>query len=130
MASGCGPLGLEEALVLSTLIERLPLPERTEIDEARFHEDEEGWLEEARALDPNSKRALLDVLVIVASADGELDVFEQRFLRRVARALGREIDLTAVEREHARLREGDVAGLRDEWDLPLELAGSMSRAGE
>lgn len=130
MASGCGPLGLEEALVLSTLIERLPLPERTEIDEARFHEDEEGWLEEARALDPNSKRALLDVLVIVASADGELDVFEQRFLRRAARALGREIDLTAVEREHARLREGDVAGLRDEWDLPLELAGSMSRAGE
>ena len=112
MASGCGPVGRREALVFAMLIDQLPGVGSNEVHEA-FGRDEDGWLARASELSSEAKDALLEVLVVVASADGELDTFERRFLQRVARALGRELDLFAVERHCARLREGEVPGSGD-----------------
>lgn len=103
-----GDLGHHESLVLATLIDSLPLPQRMPADEASFCDDEEEWFARIHGLDDNARHVLLDVLSLVASADGTLNTPERRFLRRAARALGREIDLVAVERTMERLRRGEA----------------------
>jgi hypothetical protein len=59
-------------------------------------------------LDDKARGLLLDVLSLVASADGTLNTPERRFLRRAARALGREIDLVQVQRTMEQLRRGEA----------------------
>jgi tellurite resistance protein len=101
-----GNAGHHESLVLATLIDSLPVPQRIAANEASFSEDEEDWFERMLTLDEKARDVLIDVLSLVASADGALVTPERRFLRRVAKALGRNIDLAHVERKMARLREG------------------------
>jgi tellurite resistance protein len=106
IATADGNVGHHESLVLATLIDSLPVPQRIGANEVSFSEDEEEWFERMVTLDDGARDVLIDVLSLVASADGALVTPERRFLRRVAKALGREIDLVAVERKMARLREG------------------------
>lgn len=106
LATADGAIGHREALALSTLIRSLGLPERIAANEPSVAEDEEAWFDRLRELDPKAHGVLLDVLALVASTDGEFTTAERRFLRRVAKALGREIDLVAVERTVAGLRVG------------------------
>jgi tellurite resistance protein len=106
LATVDGAIGHREALALSTLIRSLGLPERIAASEPSVAEDEEGWFERLRELEPKAHDVLLEVLALVASTDGEFTTAERRFLRRVAKALGRDIDLVAVEANVARLRVG------------------------
>ena len=106
LATADGAIGHREALALSTLIRSLGLPERIAANEPSVAEDEEAWFDRLRALDPKAHGVLLDVLALVASTDGEFTTAERRFLRRVAKALGREIDLVEIERTVASLRVG------------------------
>jgi tellurite resistance protein len=106
LATGDGAISHREALALSTLIRSLRLPERIAASEPSVADDEEAWFERLRELDPKAHGVLLDVLALVASVDGEFTTAERRFLRRVAKALGREIDLVVVERNVASLRVG------------------------
>jgi tellurite resistance protein len=106
LATADGSIGHREALALSTLIRSLGLPERIAASEPSVAEDEEAWFDRLRALDPKAHGVLLDVLALVASTDGAFTTAERRFLRRVAKALGRQIDLVAVERTVASLRVG------------------------
>jgi tellurite resistance protein len=108
IATADGNLGHHESLVLATLIDSLPVPQRLDAGEVSFSEDEEEWFERMVALDEASRDVLLDVLSLVASADGALVTPERRFLRRVAKALGRQIDLEAIERSMERLRKGEA----------------------
>jgi tellurite resistance protein len=106
IATADGDLGHYEALALSTLIDALKLPDRIGVREASFSDDEEGWFKRIGSLDEATRAVLIDVLALMASADGEFSTPERRFLRRVATALDRDIDLLAVERSVASLRVG------------------------
>ncbi len=107
IATADGDVGHYESLVLARLIDSLPVPQRIDATEASFSDDEEEWFGRILGLDDASRTALLDVLSLVASADGSLKTPERRFLRRVARALGRELDLAELEASMTRLRQGE-----------------------
>jgi tellurite resistance protein len=110
IATSDGDIGHHESLALATLIDSLPLPQRIAAHEASFSDDEEEWFERVTALDEGARGVLIEVLSLVASADGTLNTPERRFLRRIARALGRPIDLTEVERTLTQLRRGELPG--------------------
>jgi tellurite resistance protein len=110
IASSDGELVHHEALALATLIDSLTLPQRIAVEEASFPDDEEDWFEEVGQLDAASQGALIDVLSLIASADGVLTTPERRFLRRLARTLDRPIDLNAIEQRMERMREGELQG--------------------
>jgi hypothetical protein len=97
-----------EALALSTLIDTLALPERIAVNDASFTDDEEDWFERLSGIDPADYDRLLDVLALVAVADGPLSIPERRFLRRVGRVFRREVDFTRIERICAQLRAGEA----------------------
>ena len=107
VATADGNVNHHESLVLARLIDSLPLPQHIVATEASFSDDEEEWFGRLGELDDASRTALLDVVSLVASADGTLNTPERRFLRRLARALGREIDLVALEATMERLRRGE-----------------------
>jgi tellurite resistance protein len=109
MATVDGNVGHHESLVLATLIDSLPVPQRIAANEASFSDDEEEWFERMLTLDEKAQDVLIDVLSLAASADGALVTPERRLLRRVAKALGRNIDLAQLERKMARLREGTAS---------------------
>jgi hypothetical protein len=84
------------------------LPERIAVHEASFSDDEEDWFVRVQALAPEAREVLIDVLSLVASADGAFTTPERRFLRRLSRALERPIDLDGIERMVARIRQGEA----------------------
>lgn len=107
LATADGELHPSEALALSTLIDTLALPERIAVHEASFCDDEEVWFEHLPALDEADRDRLIDVLSLVAAADGHVDTPERRFLRRVSRTLDRDVDFAAVDRLCAQLSAGE-----------------------
>ena len=108
MATADGDIGHQESLALAVLIDSLPLPERIAIHEQSFSDDEEDWFWRINALPPSARDVLVEVLSLVASADGVFTTPERRFLKRLSRALGREIDLAAIERMVDRIRQGET----------------------
>lgn len=108
IATADGEVGHHESLVLATLIDSLPLPARMPANEASFSDDEEEWFTRIDVLDDKTRSVLLDVLSLMASADGTLNTPERRFLRRAARALGRQINLVELERSMEQLRRGEM----------------------
>jgi len=108
IATGDGDINHQEGLALAVLIDSLPLPERIAVHEASFPDDEEDWFWRIDALPLGARDVLVDVLSLVASADGAFTTPERRFLKRLSRTLGREIDLAAIERLVARIRQGEA----------------------
>jgi tellurite resistance protein len=108
IATADGDIGHQESLALAVLIDSLTLPERIAVHEASFSDDEEDWFVRAQALSPEAREVLIDVLSLVASADGAFTTPERRFLRRLSRALERPIDLDGIERMVARIRQGEA----------------------
>jgi tellurite resistance protein len=129
IATSDGDIGHHESLALATLIDSLPLPQRIAAHEASFSDDEEEWFERVVALDESARGVLIEVLSLVASADGTLNTPERRFLRRIARTLGRAIDLTAVERAMAQLRRGELPGSAAVAPERPDLVESMAQTG-
>jgi tellurite resistance protein len=108
MATADGDLNHQESLALAVLIDSLPLPERIAVHEASFPEDEEDWFWRVDALPFGARDVLVEVLSLVASADGAFTTPERRFLKRLSRTLGREIDLRAIERLVTQIRQGEA----------------------
>jgi tellurite resistance protein len=106
MATADGELDHQEALALSTLIDSLQLPNRIAVDDASFTDDEEGWFARLAGIEPGTRAVLIDVLALIASADGEFTIPERRFLKRLSTALGCAIDLGTIERMVERMRDG------------------------
>jgi tellurite resistance protein len=111
IATADGELDHQEALALSKLIDSLPLPERISAHEASFDDDEEQWFERLAALPASEHAALVEVVALVAAADGALTTPERRFLKRLGRALHGEVSLEAIESMITRIREGESTSL-------------------
>jgi tellurite resistance protein len=108
IATADGDIGHQEALALSTLIDSLTLPERIAVHDASFPDGQEDWFEQLSELEPGAASVLIEVLALVASADGVFTTPERRFLQRLARTLKRDIDLGTIERMVVRMRAGEA----------------------
>jgi tellurite resistance protein len=108
IATADGDIGHQEALALATLIDSLTLPERIAVHDASFSDDEEAWFATLSLLEPAAQPVLIDVLALIASADGVFTTPERRFVRRVACALDRDVDLGAIELLVTRMRQGEM----------------------
>jgi len=107
LATADGAIGHHEALALSILIDSLPLPERIAVHEASFPDDEEAWFVRLRSFDQSMCDVLIDVLALIAAADGKLNTPERRFLRRLGKALQRDVDFVRIARIIDGLRGSD-----------------------
>jgi tellurite resistance protein len=108
LATADGDIAHQEALALSTLIDSLTLPERLAVGEASFPDDEEEWFARLPSVDPGTLELLLDVLALIASADGTFSTPKRRFMRRIATTLQRDIDFAEIETLAERVRDGVV----------------------
>jgi tellurite resistance protein len=99
----------EEVLALALLMDQLEPEQRKvlELDRA-LGDDEEAWFETLALLPPEMHEPLLDTLCLVAATDKQLAASERRFLRRVGKALGRDIDVARVERICGHLSRGET----------------------
>jgi hypothetical protein len=93
-----GRLAPEEAACLGKLVAKLDPVSRHAVT-ARFVEDEHEWTHRLDAGVPEALRdVFLHALEVAAAVDKEVGVPERKILRRAARALGREFDLTRVQK--------------------------------
>jgi uncharacterized protein (DUF697 family) len=70
-------------------------------------EDEDEWLDRLAKTPPGSHAAILDTLFLIAATDRELQTGERRILRRIGKALRREVDFARIERICRHLADGD-----------------------
>lgn len=108
LATSDGAAGNEEVMAIALIMDLLDPTQRAAIElDKHFGDDEEQWFDELASVAPDMIDPLLDALFIVAATDKNLVASERRFLRRVGRTLGREIDLARITRICAHLAEGD-----------------------
>ena len=112
LATVDGEAGHEEMLALAAVMEMLSAEHRAAISNDRaFGDDEEDFFDQLAAIDPSMHVPLLDTLYLVAAADRELAVPERRFLRRIDKALGRDIDFARVDQICRHLAHGETPPL-------------------
>ncbi len=131
LATACGPIGHEEALAISTLIDNLPVPARIAVHDASFTDDELAWFAALPELEPAAHRALVEVLQLVAISDGVLRTPDRRFLKRVAVTLEHSIDFAQLERDAEALRRGGTVDVSQGLSLAqrlLAVSKGMARA--
>jgi hypothetical protein len=108
LATSDGDAGNEEVMALAMIMDLLDPQQRAAIElDKQFGDDEEQWFDELANIAPDMVDPLLDTLFLVAATDKELVASERRFLRRVGRTVGREVDLGRISRICAHLAEGD-----------------------
>jgi hypothetical protein len=108
LATVDGDAGHEEVMAVAVIMDSLPEDQRKalELDRA-LGDDEEQWFEDLARVPPAMLDPLLDVLYLVAATDKEIQASERRFLRRVGKAVGREIDFPRIERICEHLASGE-----------------------
>ena len=93
LATVDGEAGHEEVMAVAGIMDSLPEDKRKALElDKSLGDDEEQWFEDLARVPREMHDALLDVLFLVAATDKEIEASEKRFLRRVGKALGREID--------------------------------------
>jgi hypothetical protein len=98
LATLTGEPSPETALAIARIVDALPLESRQHITSDRaFGDDEQEWFDALPLVPPGMHETLLDILSLVAAADGSLTLPEKRFLQRVGRHLGRPVDLARAE---------------------------------
>jgi hypothetical protein len=105
LASCDGEASTEEVMAIARVLGHFPeaaaqLP-AFEID------DEEAWFERVAKVPDEADERLIDLLSLVAATDKDLAVAERRFLARLGKTLGRQIDFERIARLCHHLREGD-----------------------
>jgi uncharacterized protein (DUF697 family) len=103
----------EEVMAIALLAETLGRGERLDTSKAHV-DDEDEWLARLAQLPERSHAAILDTLSLVAATDREVQIGERRILRRVGKALGREVDFARLDQIARHLADGD--------DLPASIA--------
>jgi uncharacterized protein (DUF697 family) len=101
----------EEVMAIALLAEALGRGAKLDIAAARV-DDEDAWLDRLAATLPESHGSILETLYLIAATDRELQSAERRILRRVGKALGREVDFARVEQICRHFADGD--------DLPAQ----------
>jgi hypothetical protein len=108
LATVDGEAGHEEMLALAAVMELLTHEQRSAIaSDKAFGDDEEGWFVDLAMVDRGMHAGLLDTLYLIAAADKELAVPERRFLRRIGKTLGRDIDFARIEQICHHLASGE-----------------------
>ncbi len=98
----------EEVMAVAAIMGSLAEEKRKELQLDRtLGDDEEQWFEDLARVPPSMHDSLLDVLYLVVATDKEVQASERRFLRRVGKALGREIDFLRIERICEHLSSGE-----------------------
>ena len=119
LATVDGDAAHEEVMAVALIMDQLsPEARRVLALDKALGEDEEEWFESLAKLPRAMHDPLLDVLYLIAATDRTLCPSERRFLRRVAKALGREVDLGRVDRICRHLACGE--------ELPHGILGSIS----
>jgi len=101
-----GDAGHEELLALALILEALPITS-ADLKLDNHWDDEEDWFERLKAAPTELHDPLLDVLYLVAATDREIAPAERRFLRRLGKAIDREIDHERLDRFSRYLAEGE-----------------------
>jgi hypothetical protein len=108
LATCDGDAGHEEVMALALIMDQLSDPQRRTIEaDATFGDDEEDWFSELAKAPVSLHDPLLDVLYLIAATDKEIQASERRFLRRVGKAIGREIDFERLDSICRHLDGGD-----------------------
>jgi hypothetical protein len=118
LATNDGDAGHEEVMALALIMDQLTDSHRQGIEADRaFADDEEEWFEELMKAPAENHDPLLDVLFLICATDKEVQASERRFLRRVGKAIQREIDFERLDSICRHLAHGE--------DLP---PGTFGRA--
>jgi len=108
LATNDGDAGHEEVMALALIMDQLSDPHRQGIEaDKAFADDEEEWFDELARAHAGNHDPLLDVLFLVCATDREVQVSERRFLRRVGKAIGRDIDFERLESICRHLAHGE-----------------------
>jgi uncharacterized protein (DUF697 family) len=109
LATADGDAGHEEIMAIALIMDALSEEKRRAIELDRaLGDDEEAWFEAVAKTPKESHEALLDALVLIAATDRTLAASERRFLKRVGKALGREVDATRVRGICEHLARGEA----------------------
>ena len=93
---------------MAFIMDQLSFEQRQGIElDTTLGDDEEEWFELLVKTPRETHDALLDVLYLIAATDREVQAAERRFLRRVGKALGREIDFARLLGICRHLADGD-----------------------
>jgi hypothetical protein len=106
LATVDGDAGHEELLALGLILDHAKIHEE-ELHLDEMGDDEEVWFDQLSRAPVHLHAPLLDVLYLVAATDRELAAPERRFLKRVGKAIGREIDFDRLTQFASHLGEGD-----------------------
>jgi len=101
----------EEVMAVALLADALGRGTKLDLATARL-DDEDEWLERLAQTPAESHGSILETLYLVAATDRELQSAERRILRRVGKALGREVDFARVEQICRHLADGDDLAAR------------------
>jgi hypothetical protein len=97
LATVDGEAGHEEVLAMALIMDQLPEEKRKAIElDKTLGDDEEEWFDALVKLPHEMHDPLLDTLYMIAATDKELEASERRFLRRVGKALKRDIELDRI----------------------------------
>jgi hypothetical protein len=108
LATMDGDAGHEEVMAMAFIMDQLSAEQRQGIElDTTLGDDEEGWFELLAKTPREMHDPLLDVLYLMAATDKDLQAAERRFLRRVGKALGREIDFVRLLAICRHLADGD-----------------------
>ena len=107
LATVDGDASHEELLAISLLVESLPKERRCQLDHT-LGDDEDEWLAKLPSVPLGARDALLEALYFLAGTDRRLQPAERRFLRRIGRVLGREIDFGRIEQICRHLARGEA----------------------
>jgi uncharacterized tellurite resistance protein B-like protein/RNA polymerase subunit RPABC4/transcription elongation factor Spt4 len=120
-----GEVTTEEMDLFKGMLSRMQFDETEQVDADRLMRANEGTILAAIAEleEQEEKRALIEVLVLMAIADGDLQKQEREFLSRVADQLNISIDLDEVE---TRAEEFKVEIKRDVLQRAVDRAGSVA----
>ena len=108
LATVDGEAGHEEVLAMALLMDMLPAESRRQVElDKTLGDDEEAWFAEVEKMPHEMHDALLDALYLIAATDKELAPSERRFLRRVGKQIGREIDFRRIDQICGHLADGE-----------------------
>jgi len=108
LATVDGEAGHEEVLALAMIMDELAPEQRKAIElDKTLGDDEEEWFDALVKLPHEMHDPLLDTLYMIAATDKELEASERRFLRRVGKALKREIEFERIAKICEHLNEGE-----------------------
>jgi len=108
VATADGDAAHEEVMAVALVMDHLSEEARRTLTlDATFGDNELEWFESLADLPREMHDPLLDVLYLIAGTDRKLGPSERRFLRRVAKALNRVVDLERVDRICRHLASGE-----------------------